>query len=200
MKLLLFICLLVVFVQGAISGTITPVSYVATPGEPHSGYATYEYTDNTGKQLIDGVLGVNQWDANFGNGPAYEWVGWIRQNPTITFDFGSSVTVTTVSIGFNRTGAAGIGLPPSVTVNGNTFSVPANALADATRGFLSFSGSWTGSSLTLNVPVPAINQTFLFIDEVRFDSATGVPEPGTGLLLTGALGAFAVAFRRRKRA
>lgn len=61
---------------------------------------SYCYDDETGIQLIDGDYGVDLWNANLGNGPAYEWVGWKNDTPVnIDFDFGTSTQVDSIHVG-----------------------------------------------------------------------------------------------------
>ena len=162
-----------------------------TPGESGS----FNYIDDGGVQLTDGFTGADNYGANLGNGNSYEWVGWTVANPTAVFQFGSPVTITSLSIGFNRTNGASIALPPTVTVNGTPFSVAANAISDNTRGFLNFSGSWTGSSLTLNLSDASV-ESWIFVDEVQFDGRTEngsqIPEPGTFVLLGAGLALVAL--------
>ena len=55
--------------------SVVPSSYTATAGEGLAQGGNFNYFDNTGMQLTDGVTGVNDWTANLGNGSAYEWVG-----------------------------------------------------------------------------------------------------------------------------
>jgi hypothetical protein len=49
---------------------IVPLNYTATPGQGQTQGGTYNYFDDTNNQLIDGILGVNDWTANLGNGAA----------------------------------------------------------------------------------------------------------------------------------
>jgi hypothetical protein len=186
--LLATLSMLCVFAGVCAGSPITVTSYTLTPGEVGS----FSYIDNGGVQLTDGILGVDNWGANLGNGSAYEWVAWAVANPTAVFQFGGPVTVSSVSIGFNRNNNASIHLPSTVTVNGTPFSVDGNAIPDNTRGFLSFAGSWTGSSLTLNLSDASRDPTgesWIFVDEVRF-----TPEPGTFVLL--GIGLALVALRK----
>ena len=61
---------------------VIPTGYTATPGEGQAQGGSYNYFDDTGHQLTDGVFGVNDWTANLGHGNAYEWVGWISVDPS----------------------------------------------------------------------------------------------------------------------
>jgi hypothetical protein len=165
---------------------IVPVSYVATPGEGMAQGGTFNYFDDTGSQLTDGMYGVNDWRTDLGNGPAYEWVGWKVADPTITFTFSSSVTIDQVGIDFNRDeeADASIFLPPTVTINGMNFSVDPNAIPDMTRGTVDFNGSWTGTTLTVTL-TDGDPTRWIFVDEMPFD-AVPVPEPsGIALVLSG---------------
>jgi hypothetical protein len=175
-----------VFAGVCAGAPITVTSYTLTPGE----IGSFNYIDDGGVQLTDGFIGTNNYGANLGNGNAYEWVGWAVANPTAVFQFGSPVTVTSVSIGFNRNNSASIHLPDTVTVNGTPFSVSANAIPDNTRGFLAFAGSWTGSSLTLNLSDTLgdpFGESWIFVDEVQI-----TPEPGTFVLLGAGLALVAL--------
>lgn len=173
--------------------TINPISYTATPGEGIAEGGAYNYFDDGGTQLTDGILGDNNWTTDLGNGPAAEWVGWKTVNPDLTFNFASPVLITDVVIGFNYNVPGHIFLPLTVIINGISFNLTGNELADVTREFLTFSGNFTGSSLNISF----INDTsglsnFIFIDEVQFLGPTApIPEPslmlgmlafGTGLL------------------
>jgi hypothetical protein len=60
--------------------------------------------------LTDGVVGVSDFTANLGHGPAYEWVGWARNSfhndpldygdtiPVITFDFSGLQVLNSISL------------------------------------------------------------------------------------------------------
>ncbi len=165
--------------------------YTLTPGEGIAQGGSYNYFDDTGSQLIDGVYGANDFSADLGNGNAYEWVGWKTANPVMTFTFSSPVIINQVGIDFNRNeGAAGIYLPPTVTIAGTDFPVDPNAIPDATRGTLFFAGSWSGPTLTLTLTDNDPTR-WLFVDEVTFDGVV-VPEPSARALLAGALGLLAL--------
>lgn len=167
---------------------VPPVSYTATPGEGIAQGGFYNYFDDTGRQLTDGTYGTNNFAANLGNGIAYEWVGWLDANPTITFQFSAPVTITQVGIDFNRNQANQIYLPGTVDIGGTSFWVPTDALPDDSRGTLDFNGAWTGSTLQICL-ADNDSSRWIFVDEITFAS-TPVPEPSSVRILC-LLGSFA---------
>ncbi len=169
---------------------VVPTSYTATPG----GTGLYTYFDDTGSQLTDGILGVDNWQADLGHGPAYEWVGWTMGNPSVMFNFASNVTIQTVQIGFNRTEGVNIYLPTSVSIGGTVFPLSSTDIPDGTRAFLNFNGSWTGNSLQVNL---AAGGAYTFVDEMKF-STTNVPEPGVAAALLGGVALGWAVWRRRR--
>lgn len=178
---------------GVQAAALIPSSYsYMMPPEGTAQGGSYDYFDETGVQLIDGLYGVNDWQANLGNGPAYEWVGWAENPGILMVDFGTTVTVTGVSIGFNRAEWANIYLPADVLIDGYMFILTGSEIADNTRGTLSFPISWTGQFL----PVALLDlsmSTWIFIDEMTF-----VPEPGAYAFVAG-LGLLAFGAGRRFR-
>nr|NCQ71945.1 hypothetical protein [Microcystis aeruginosa W13-16] len=153
---------------------IVPLNYTATPGQGQTQGGTYNYFDDTNNQLIDGILGVNDWTANLGNGAAYEWVGWINVNPTLNFNFGNSVNISQVQIGFSRAEPAGIYLPDTININGTNFTLVGNEIPNNSRGFINFNGNFTGGGLSISLTDP--NTQWIFIDEVKF--VTNNNQPG----------------------
>jgi hypothetical protein len=178
---------------GAIS--LVPISYTATPGEGIAQGGFYNYFDDTGSQLTDGIYGTNDWSANLGNGIAYEWVGWRVADPVITFKFSGPVTVNQVGIDFNRNQCDLIFLPPTVMIGGTDFTVNPNAIPDDTRGILFFNGSWTGTTLTVDL-MDCNPSRWIFVDEITFNGVQCVPEPSVFGLLTAGFGLLILRVRR----
>lgn len=187
--------LLLVLLAGALStpawsALVAVSSYSATPGDGRP-QGSYDYWDETGFQLTDGIQGVDNWAADLGNGPAYEWVGWYFSNPSFTFHFPAVVTLDKVLIGFAH--ADSIYLPGSVAIGGSTFSLGGNEVPLGTRGTLEFNGLWTGNSLTVTL---TRSSSWLFVDEFQFSA---VPEPACGLPLGLVLFGAGVCRRRSPR-
>lgn len=181
----------------AVAAPILPVSYTATPGEGQAQGGSLNYFDDTNAQLIDGDLGANNWNAN----DAYEWVGWKVAEPSLTFHFAGMVAVNEVRIGFNRNDDSGIYLPSSINIGGDVFAIAANGISDNSRGFLTFTGDWTGPSLSIEISDGDAGR-WIFVDEVKFDGvgneAAAVPEPATGMLfLSAGLLALVGTWKRR---
>ena len=76
----------------ASAATLTPLSY--TFDQP-TNTGAYTYND-TGAELIDGILGTAGWAYNAG----VEWDGWVSvPQVNIDFNFGSAKTFNSVSVG-----------------------------------------------------------------------------------------------------
>ena len=169
------------------AASVLPISYTYTHGT--SAGAADLFSDPGATRLTDGLTGTTDYlDGT--------WVGWPQNNAEqITFTFASSVTITDVSIDFLRDDQHNIEVPVTVQIGSSSPFSPSNFSADGTRGFIDFSGSWTGTQVVLNMNN---GNEWNFINEVTFGSADStVPEPGTvGLTLAGLV---AVARWGRKR-
>lgn len=171
--------------------TITPSGYTISGSTPPQGTAnggTYNYFDDGGTQLTDGIRGVNDWTADLGHGNAQEWVAWLTTDPSITFTFSSTVSIQSVKLGLARAELnGGIYLPSSVTIGSQTFSLTGNEFADTTRFDMLFTLStpFVGNALTLTLSDTNTSR-WIFLDEVQF---TAVPEPNAAWLVALAGGA-----------
>lgn len=158
------------------AASILPISYRYTNGT--SAGAGDQFSDSGFTELTDGLTGTT----NYADGT---WVGW-PQNAVeqITFTFAASVTITDVSIEFLRDNQHNIEVPVTVQINSSSPFSPSNFSSDSTKGFIDFSGSWTGTQLVLNLDN---GNEWNFLNEVTFSSADSTaPEPGTvGLALAG---------------
>lgn len=138
------------------------------------------YTDPNDTKLTDGFSG----STNFADGT---WVGWQQASEQITFTFDSSVTVTDVSIDFGQSTDSNIAVPGTVQIATTVFT-PAAFTGTPTKGFVDFTGSWTGTQLVVTLNNANSGGTFDFLNEVTFTTAgtSATPEPGTiGLALIG---------------
>ena len=177
---------------------VSPISYsYSTPPQGD----LYNYFDephnpplNPLGQLTDGIKGSNLWYEDLGNGKAYEWVGWFLTNPTITFNFGSQVTINQVQIGFNRSSYGSVALPSAVIIGGVSTVLNGNEIAPSTRGDLNFTGAWHGSSLSVTLDS---GFGWDFVDEFKF-TTTAVPEISSYSVCVG-LGLLGFAGWRRFR-
>lgn len=186
----------VVAAASASAQFVAPTSYTATGAEGTTVGGSWEYFDDGGTQLTDGIFGIDAWSADLGQGNAQEWVGWYTTPATITFTFPVAVTVTAVTLGLARSEAAGIFIPPSITVGTETFALAPDTFPDGTRANLTFTLAQPilGTQLTVNV-----NSTpgqWAFLDEVQI--AAAVPEPATGASLGLGLAALALLSLRRR--
>ncbi len=146
-------------------------------------------------KLTDGIISTSQWNLVSNNAGTGEYVGWwvnTTPSPTVTFNFGASVSIDSISIQLDNSGVGGVFAPTSILIDGVSQSFTAPSLG--TVGSVVFGGlGLTGSSHTVQfVQRPG---TWTFVSEVSFDNGTGrVPEPGSlalaglalaGLLMTG---------------
>jgi hypothetical protein len=168
---------------------ILPSSYTIHTG---AGYA-----DDTGGQLTDGnyaplIPGVDL--------TPYEWVGWDGGTPSITFNFGSVVSINQVSLSMANWTAAAVYLPEDVVIGGTAFTVNPASYPNLNHALLTFNGAWTGSSLTIDLD--SSHNRWIFIDEVTFNQGPGdvtssVPDTASTLPAVAAALVAVVALRRR---
>lgn len=146
----------------ALAGAVKPISYTATLGE--TGF--YHFYDETGKQLIDDMLGSNNWQENLGKGNAYEWMGWLTSNPSLRFTFNGAVKIDQILIGFYR--GDSIALPKKVIINNKSFALTGTEIAAGKRGFLKFNGPFTGTLINIDL-IDDNASSWIFVDEIQFN-------------------------------
>jgi len=140
------------------------LSYTTPPGET----GMVSYADDTGNQLADGILGTDDILTDQGSGTAYEWVGWtdLTEPVTLTFTLQGDVSIAAVEIGFNHREGFGIFVPASVTINGQSFDLAADAVPNNQRKELTFNGPFNGP--TVNIVLHHRGRGWILVDEVRF--------------------------------
>jgi hypothetical protein len=139
---------------------VLPESYTTTPGNG-------TYIDDTGKQLIDNQVGGDRFNVKIFGTPGFEWVGWSRKSPVMTFKFASERKFTKVKIGFNYNSGAGILLPLKVTINGKAYDLKGTELKRNSRGFLVFNVGFTANQITIDLERNPARQ-WILVDEVKF--------------------------------
>lgn len=177
----LLVCLICVL--PAFAGPIAVSSYTINSA------TEAPYPDDTGLQLTDGAFGTTDLISLGANVP---WVGWINTNAmSMTFNFSSVQSISSVSIDFLKETANFAFLPDSVNIGGQVFSVDPNAIGDPATGFVTFNLSSPISTQSLAVELDKANSGFhVLIDEVTFagnTTTTTTPEPATFAIIGAGL-------------
>lgn len=156
------------------------------------------YGDDTGSQLTDGLYAPLVPGVSL---TGYEWVGWDGGNPSITFNFGSVVSINQVSLSMANWTAAAVYLPEAIAIGGTAFAINPLSYPNLNHALLSFDIGWTGSSLTIDLD--SSYNRWIFLDEVTFnegpaqDSGNSVPDASATLPLLAVGLASLAALRRR---
>lgn len=151
------------------SGYIKPSLYTATPGDGKAVGGLFDYKDETGRQLSDGLIGQEDIFASLEKGPAYEWVGWLKKDPVLKFRFPKTIKAQRILIGFNRSSTYTVALPTRVIINGVPFAFSGDELPNHRRGFIGFVGPFEGSEFEIKL---YRRNAWLFVDEVLFVTDT----------------------------
>jgi len=167
---------------------------------------SYQYHDWTGNQLTDGKYGTAPWYANLGNGPAYEWLGWVHDSTVnIDFDFSTSTLINQINIGTVQDHVNDV-VFPSVTLSSSS-----DGISWTQFDYLSIpeSPSNNNSYLTIEFDNLAVTDQFFrvslehslngpwtFVDEIDFyTEVAAVPEPSIFALMF--IGVAGLGFSRR---
>lgn len=188
---------------------IPPVSYSFDKG---TDIGSYVYHDWTGVQLIDGQYGTAVWEADLGNGNAYEWVGWLNDSPVnIDFDFGTPVILNEIHAGTVQDNLSDVVLPSVYVYSSNDGSswsqfeslyVPESSANDNQYFTYQIDGFSVNSRYVRISLVHSDDGPWTFTDEIDFyrDTSLPAPEPSALLLFSAGLSALSVTRINKKGA
>jgi hypothetical protein len=147
--------------------------------------------------LTDGIVATQPYYYYYANNLTPEYVGWL-QSPTITFYFGSDVTINEVQLYVDNSHAAGVAAPSSVVLDGtDVVQNPASILATGPEEIDITSLDFTGDQITVQLN---LSEQWVFMSEAKFFGATSVPEPATvALFTTGLFGLAGLELVQRRR-
>lgn len=185
---------------------VVPVSYSMANGAS----GTYQYWDDTysgngcitcdgsplsgGRgDLTDGIIASSNWqitEAPAGPGP---YVGWTNFNPTISFHFGQTVSIGSVTVYMDDSQFGGVVAPASVVIGSTTYPV-IDPAGTAPFAFTVTGLNFVGTDLDVTVNR---NGQWVFLSEVQFQSP--VPEAQSAWMLTMGLVTTAWVVRRRRQ-
>jgi hypothetical protein len=185
---------------------VVPLSYTATPGEGMAQGGSFNYFDDGDQQLLDGILGVDDWSADLGNGPAFEWVGYQTVDPSFSFAFTPGTHIENIALHANNLLSGGVGLfgqaQIQTSLDGEVFSL-ASVFTPSAAQNATTTAQWINIPVSIDVPFVRITTTdglgsWQFYSEIQFaDTAVVVPETSGYALIAGSgLAAFAL-WRRR---
>ena len=198
------------------ASAVTPLRYNMNNGDGNAAGGSFNYWDDTYTgagnktldgaalsgglgQLTDSILGGSIWYLDQGNGNAQEWVGWNTTTPKITFDFGSAITLSKISLHSDNSKYGGVGLfgaaHISTSSDGVTFTpfsdyfTPGTELANTANRFVDVPVGTTSRYFQVTLDDQDANLPWVFVSEITFDgTATASPVPE----VSPALGAFAL--------
>lgn len=165
------------------------------------------YHDPGYTKLTDGVVGNRGWAVNNGK----EWDGWVGvPNVNITFQFSTAMTFSSVSVGSTQDHLGDVVLPSfdlwayvgGSWVHQASILNPPSMANNASSGdpgphaFYTFSGLSVVTDQLRVTATAMVPGTWMFVDEVRFDTAP-VPEPSTWAMLLAGLALLARSGKRR---
>lgn len=182
---------------------VSPVSYDMLNGETGS----FTYFDDTyngtvsGRNLsggtgdlTDGVIAQSNWNAN-GQTSSTPYVGWVNENPRITFVFDQVYEFNSATFYFDHSNQGGVDQPGAVAINGTSEAVPFQP------GSAPFAFTYDLTGQMTDTLVVDITRTgpWVFLSEVTFDAnVSPVPLPASALLLLSGVAGLG-AMRRAKR-
>lgn len=187
----------------AAAGPLTVSSYSMYNGATGEyDYRDFTYTPcNSVCDVTSAFLSGGTGKLTDGESPALSWyqygrftpyVGWFSgydggANPTVTFDFADTVTVDSVTVWVdNSDGAGGVGLPGSVSIDGQNFTIAPDTDPDP-RGYTFAVSPITADSV--DVQFFQGDYSWIMVGEVSFDGSggTAVPEPAAWALMAGGI-------------
>ena len=170
-------------------------SYTGSGNTAQDGLSGSYLTGGTGK-LTDGFFSSQPWYNVSNAAGTGDYVGWLDSNPTIIFNFASSVNISQVTFYVDNSHSGGVTAPSAFVINGTSYANPAWVGASAPEAFTVSGLNLTGSSVTVQLIDPT---RWVFMSEVQFSTAA-VPEPETYALMLAGLAGVGLAARRRRSA
>jgi hypothetical protein len=156
----------------------------------------------TGK-LTDGVSPTLDW---YQQGTNTSWVGWDSTqgllNPTVTFNFGSTVTINNVTMWFSNSIGGGVALPAAVVIAGSSYGITPDSVNFAPRAVTISGLNITGTSTTVQFLQALPSSSWVMVGEVSFSSGaiSTTPVPPSVILVLLGLACLGFYFGSRKLA
>lgn len=192
--------------------SVQPSTYSFVPG---SNKGSFDYSDETGNQLTDGIYGPSRL---LTNADAIPYVGWYAPVVTIDFNFGALVTIEGVTVSALQAWLGNIALPDVYvysSADGATWTPVTQMITpeNPDNNFQNVDLSLSGFSVTTEYIQVQLRRNnigpWIFVDEISFEGeifaqvpertlVANVPDAGATLTLLG-MGLASLACFRRTR-